>query len=130
MNYLNYDEYLIEAKRALERAKRRSRPGALSSRFWQEVSAAMDDYEFANEAWSWKFEGEGVHKFIDSDEDKYRCSMVHERYPNLEFLWLPPFTSSYYSRPGHWFTSVDRVVQAAWSSASQHIANADDCTSG
>jgi hypothetical protein len=129
VNIGQYGQYVIRAKQEIERIERQVPQQEWGSPFWGEIAAAMDDYEFAHEAWNWKFEDKGVQNFI---HDGPRMRLIATRYPGFQYYnWVHPWGSPgdiLYS-PGHWEAWIEGVTLTAWASASQHIRNAEALSS-
>ena len=131
VNYRDYSNYLIEAKRELRRLQSRVPAGAL---WWTEIELAMYDYEFAGDAWDWKFSGSGVRNFVYEGSPEFQ--LAYRKYgqwglepwlsrseadPGIPSAGIPP-------TPSRWMLWVDGIVQTAWSSASSHLARASVTT--
>jgi len=180
VNYQKYPDYVITAAQKLRRLANEAPKRSL---WWQEVMAALDDYEFAQDAWGWKFDSDGVRDFVAEGTPEWSLAGLKYRgkIPKMYFHWhsgtlrrSTPFVSSEPPKSGQlppgteilltssrgrsrtidgkrwvevfppvrsdlpfsvwipfgsidprWELSIDGVRQTAWSSASQHIRNAE-----
>jgi len=121
VSYLTYADYVIKAKQQVQQAHDAASSLAQGRTFWTEVEAALDDYEFAAEAWTWEF------KEHDSDDyitDQDMCSIIKERYPDFQFGYVPADTVYQTALPAYWFADIDSVRQVAWASADAHMTRA------
>ena len=103
-----YGKHVVEAKQAVERAKRESLNSQMRGDFWRECDAAMDDYEFVLRVW-------------EASIDPVAWDMIDEeaktRYPEV------PVSPSTDLVPE--FVFYKDVLQAGWARASQHTAQAE-----
>lgn len=126
-NIGQYGQYVITAKQALQRLERRVPANSL---WWQEIQAALADYEFAHEAWNWKFDSDSVRHFVAEGSPEWQ--MVELRYkgrvPSMYFFRVPgmPAIADIPATPPYWQVSIDGVVQTAWAAASEHIRKAEE----
>lgn len=118
VSYLTYADYVIKAKQLVLQAKREAPMLRTYTAFWSEVEAALDDYQFAEEAWTWKLFGD------DFTNDQDRCSAIKQRYPDFQLIPVPAETFGDMTFPAHWSADIDSVLQAAWASADTHMLRA------
>ncbi|MEN6642744.1 MAG: tetratricopeptide repeat protein [Armatimonadia bacterium] len=120
ISYAKYADYVIPAKQKFDRSANATQFGGTT--FWSEASAALDDYVFAQEAWSWEFRSSD-HVQYSISWDATEVSRAVGRYPWLKSKAraMPnPFNNAGYS----YELLIIEIVQAAWTSASAHTNNA------
>lgn len=127
VNYRDYNNYVIEAKRELRRLQSGVPSGSL---WWAEIELAMYDYEFAADAWDWKFDGDGVRDFVYEGSPEFRLAMMKYGRDQLQGALMRSEPMEGFPEagipptPARWMLWIDGIVQTAWASASQHIQRA------
>lgn len=121
VSYLTYADYVIKARQAVQQAKREAPAFTQSSKFWTEIAAALDDYEFAQRIWDYEFDESDLDNHIS---DEVSCAVIRQRYPDIHYTYAAGDTFDGTAESVGCGIDLDEALRTAWAAADTHTQHA------